>query len=186
MNVLTLGWPTQIVTGMLTDKQLVDDTVSHILQEYNLEKPPGDINNDNIFKDPALKDFKEQLVEPAFDSWLQSIDKSIYDYPDRSMRAWITGTGFDYNIMTHNHSGAHLSAVFYLFNDAPDAGGELVMFDPRSNANRAYKADWADYFAPKRIKTPSYTYAVFPSFVYHQTTPFKGNLRLAIPVDLFL
>lgn len=183
---MMIGWPTHILAGEITQQHIVDESVSHILQEYNLERPPGDINSENIFEDPALQMFKEQIVEPSFDKWLQNIGKSIYDYPNRSMRAWITGTGYDYNIMTHNHSGAHLSAVFYLFNDSPDAGGELVMFDPRANANRAYKADWTEYFSPIKLKTPSYTFAVFPSFVYHQTTPFKGKLRLAIPVDLFI
>lgn len=186
MTVTTLGWPTHILTGALSQRELVDETVSHILQEYNLEQPPGDINSENIFDDPKLKPFKEQIVEPAFDEWLKNVGKSIYDYPNRSMRAWITGTGYDYTIMTHNHSGAHLSAVFYLFNDSPGRGGELVLFDPRANANRAYKSDWNDYFGPMKIRTPSYTFAVFPSFVYHQTTPFKGKLRLAIPVDLFI
>jgi hypothetical protein len=77
--------------------------------------------------------------------------------------------------------------VFYLLNEEADAGGDIIFLDPRSNANRSYKInDWGKWFEPIRLKTPSYTFAVFPSFVYHQVTPYSGKLRIAIPVDLFV
>jgi hypothetical protein len=61
------------------------------------------------------------------------------------------------------------------------------LFDPKANANRGYKMNvWGEMFEPVRLKTPSYTFAVFPSFVYHQVTQYAGNMRIAIPVDLFI
>lgn len=184
----TEGWPSKILSGSIRQKDLVDQVVNHLLTNYDLERPPGDINDQNIFKDPFFEKFKKEVVIPAFDHWLRdSMNTSISSMnKDYSMRAWITGVYNGYNIITHNHSGAHLSAVFYLFNDAPQSGGEIIFFDPRANANRGYKSEWNSYFSPFTMKVPSYTFAVFPSFIYHQTTPFGGNMRLAMPVDLFI
>lgn len=184
-NTVSL-WPTNLLTDIISDKNLVDQTVKYILENYDLNKAPGEINRENIFFDENFYEFKKQIVEPAFEVWLNSIGKSLSEYNSYSVRGWITGSKTDYSMLTHNHSGSHLSAVFYLFNDAPEAGGELVLFDPRANANRSYLPDWQDQFQPTTIKAMSYSYAVFPSFVYHQTTPFKGKMRIAIPVDLFL
>lgn len=188
MTNLTSGWPSPILTGEIADKNLVDETVSHILMNYNLEFPPGEINDNNILKDIFFDKFVKNIVEPAFDEYLnQVLGRSLYDFPEKKYRAWITGSYNGYSMMTHNHSGSHLSAVFYLLNETPDSGGEIILFDPRSNANRGYQIkDWASFFAPVRLKTPSYTYTIFPSFVYHQVTQYNGRMRIAIPVDLFI
>jgi hypothetical protein len=90
-------------------------------------------------------------------------------------------------MINHNHSGAQLSAVFYLLNDNINAGGEIVFHDPRTNANRGYNSDvWGCLFEPMRLKPESNTFFVFPSFLYHQVTEFTGKLRIAIPVDLYV
>ena len=182
------GWPTNILSGEISNKELTDRVVEHLLINYDLEHPPGDINQQNLFKDSFFDEFKHEVIIPAFNIWLgQCLNSSVEELnPNYSMRAWITGVYNGYNIITHNHSGAHLSAVFYLLNDSPEAGGEIIFFDPRGNANRGYKAAWTNYFAPVTMQVPSYTFAVFPSFLYHQTTPFGGKMRLAMPVDLFL
>ena len=89
-------------------------------------------------------------------------------------------------MINHNHKGAHLSAVFYLFNSDPNKGGEIVFHDPRGNANRGYTGDyWKDFFSPLKLKVFSYKFVVFPSFLYHQITTYTGNLRVGIAVDLF-
>jgi hypothetical protein len=102
------------------------------------------------------------------------------------MTAWITGSHSGYAIKAHNHSCSQLTGVFYLLNDSPEDTGQLTVFDPRANANRAYNDDWSEYFKPIDIKAYSYTYVVLPSFLYHQVASFSGNMRMAIPVDLFV
>jgi hypothetical protein len=181
-------WASPILTSEIIDKATADATITHILSSYNLESPPGEINDHNIFDDDRFDAFLKNIVEPAFDEYLtQTLGKRLYDFEERSYRGWITGTTPGYNMLTHNHSGSQLSAVFYLLNEEADAGGDIVFLDPRSNANRSYKInDWGKWFEPIRLKTPSYTFAVFPSFVYHQVTPYTGKLRIAIPVDLFV
>lgn len=184
----TEGWPSRILTGEIEDRQLVDQLVAHILTNYNLSSSSANVNTENLFSDPFFDEFKNKIVIPAFDYWLKNCLGISYNdvQTEIFMRAWITGAHNGYSIMSHNHSGAHLSAVFYLLNDAPEAGGEIVFFDPRGNANRGYKPHWNHFFAPERMTAPAYTFAVFPSFIYHQTTPFNGNIRLAVPVDLFI
>ncbi len=184
----TSGWPSQILVGEVSNTSLVDNVANYILSKYDLTQPSSEINRQDLFKDPFFNEFKQEVVVPAFNMWLQQcLGKTINEIDTETfMRAWITGAHNGYNIMSHNHSGAHLSAVFYLFNDSPETGGNIVFFDPRSNANRGYKPHWSHLFEPVTLKTTTYTFAVFPSFIYHPTTPFKGNIRLAMPVDLFI
>lgn len=185
---LTAGWPSPVLTGTIDEKQIVDDVVGHILTNYNLELPSGEINSRNILDDDFFEEFMEKIVEPVFDDYLTKVlGRRLSEFPEREYRAWIAGAYNGYNMLTHNHNGSQLAAVFYLLNEQPDHGGEIILFDPKFNANRSYKMkDWGKLFEPLRIKTPSYTYAVFPSFVYHQVTQYTGNMRIAIPVDLFL
>lgn len=188
MTHLTAGWPSPVLTGDITERKLADDVVTHILTNYDLEFPPGEINEHNILDDEFFDEFIKKIAEPAFDEYLTRVlGKRLYDFPEREYRAWITGAYNGYNMLTHNHNGSQLAAVFYLLNESPDAGGEIVLFDPKANANRSYKLkDWAPLFEPLRLKTPSYTFAVFPSYVYHQVTQYAGSIRIAIPVDLFI
>jgi hypothetical protein len=188
MNNLTHAWANPILTGNIERIDIVDELVTHILSNYDLEFPPGEINNHNVLTDGKFKPFLEQIVDPVFDEYLQKvIGKCLTDFPNRDYRGWITGAKTGYNMLTHNHNGSQIAGVFYLYNEQVDNGGELVLFDPRSNANRSYKMnDWGDMFNPIRIKAEPNTFIVFPSFVYHQTTPYNGNLRIAVPVDLFI
>lgn len=188
MTHLTAGWPSPILIGEIENKALVDDTVQYILETYDLEHPPGEIKDSNIFEDTYFDNFKKEIVEPAFDQWFKQVrNKSVYEFKDREYKAWITGVQNGYSMLSHNHNGSQLSSVFYLLNDNPEAGGEIIFYDPRSNANRSYKnEDWLDFFEPLRLKVPSYTFAVFPSFIFHQVTTFEGHMRLAVPVDLFI
>jgi hypothetical protein len=186
--MLTKGWPSPILIDTMENKNLVDETANYILKTYDLNLPPSENNKENIFDDKNLKEFKQEIVEPAFDSWFKQVrNQSIYDYRQRSYTSWITNFNNGYSMVTHNHNGSQLSAVFYLLNEESDFGGEIVFFDPRSNANRAYNNKmWKDFFEPLVLKVPSYTFAVFPSFIYHQVTNFRGKIRLAVPVDLYV
>lgn len=185
---LTAGWPSPILIGEIENKTLADETAQYILEHCDYRNPVGELNDGNIFNDENFTDFKLKIVEPCFDEWFKQVRKrSLYDFEERSYTSWITGSKEGYSMLTHNHNGAQLSAVFYLVNTDVDRGGEIVFYDPRGNANRSYKnEDWSDFFEPLRLKVPSYSFAVFPSFIYHQVTYFTGGLRLAIPVDLYV
>lgn len=181
---MTTGWPTMIGEG----KFEIDGLVEHVLTSYDLNNPPGEVDGCNIFDDnsPEMNKFKD-MVYSSFDRYLYaSTGKHIQDYRSHEMKGWITGHGKDYSMTIHNHSGAHLSAVFYVMAEDQDAGGDIVFTDPRSNANRGYDA-WFDPMFSKIRHTPNTgDFLIFPSFTYHHVNPYYSALRICIPVDLYL
>lgn len=182
-------WPTNVLTGDIKNIKLIDNLSQHILQNYDLNNlKVSDLSDRNIFlEDDYFNDFKENIVQPCFDDWLKEILKvSLYDFKTFFLKAWFAGSQVGYNMVNHNHSNASLSAVFYLIIEG-NKNGDVYFFDPRTNANRGYKDDlWNNLFYPFVLKPKSYSFVIFPSFLYHQVTPFNGNIRLAIPVDLYL
>lgn len=182
-------WPTNVLVDDIEKIPLIDTLCQHILQNYDLNNfEISDLSDKNIFEeDSFFYEFKKEIVEPSFDEWLKNILKtSIYDFKNRSLKAWFAGSQIGYNMVTHNHSSASLSAVFYLLIEG-NKNGDVFFFDPRTNANRGYKDEkWNKLFQSFVFTPKSYSFMVFPSFLYHQVTPFNGNIRLAIPVDLYL
>lgn len=180
-------WPTPVFKGSV-DSVYLESTVNAILQDSDLDNPYSEFQAFDILKDgPAsVVEFRDKVVWPAFNNYLQQIGIDINDFPDRRLRSWITGTRHGYMIPIHNHSGASVSAVFYLLCEDKNTGGELIAVDPRTNANRGYKDEFKNLFANLTYQPVSGEYLMFPSYLYHHTNVFTGSLRLAIPVDLFL
>lgn len=177
-------WPTTIGSGKFD----VDGLVEHIFTNYNLAELKGEVDGGNIFKDNSdvMNKFKA-LVHNKFNDYLKnSIDKSIEDFQSFEMKAWITGHSEDYSMTIHNHSGAHLSGVFYILAEDQNSGGDIVFSDPRSNANRGYD-DWFNPLFDRHGITPSTgDFMIFPSFTYHHVNPYYSTLRICVPVDLYL
>ena len=86
----------------------------------------------------------------------------------------------------HNHSGAHLSGVFYILSEEQGAGGDLVLHDPRSNANRGYDEHFNPMFARNSVIPETGDFMIFPSFTYHHVNPYFSQMRICVPVDLYL
>lgn len=177
-------WPTTIGTGKFNIPGLRD----HIFTHFDLQSPPGEIDGYNIFDDqsPVMEEFQNKVYQ-CFDEYLkQTLDKSISDWYDYEMKAWITGHGKDYSMTIHNHSGAQLSGVFYVMAEDPAAGGDIVFSDPRTNANRGYDEWFKPMFHRRHIRPTTGDYCIFPSFTYHHVNPYYSTLRICVPVDLFL
>ena len=177
-------WPTTIGSGKFD----VEGLVEHIFTTYNLNDLTGEVDGGNIFKDNSdvMNKFKA-LVHDNFNDYLKhSINKSIEDFKSHEMKAWITGHSKDYNMTIHNHSGAHLSGVFYILAEDQNSGGDIVFSDPRSNANRGYD-DWFNPLFDRHAITPrTGDFMIFPSFTYHHVNPYYSSLRICVPVDLYL
>jgi len=180
-------WPTDVYLGTI-DEQPLDSVCQTIFSELDLEKPTSDFQGFDLLEDgPAVfQEFRDQIVWPAFEQYLKDHNIDLKEFSDRKLRSWITGVYKGYMIPAHNHSGASISAVFYLLCGDQDKGGELVLLDSRSNANRGYKDQFKSWFENKIYLPKTGEYLMFPSHVYHHTLPFTGSIRLAIPVDLFL
>ena len=165
--------------------QAAKDTAEYILINYNSSnKKSSNVSGDNIFDDEGLIKFKNDEVIPTFKRYCSyfNIDLEKRDY---DLRGWVTGYGTNYAMPKHNHSGSHLSAVFYLLCEETN-GGDLVLHDPRTNANRGYKDEFLDMFKPVRITPKTGQVIMFPSFMYHNVETFNGKMRLAMPVDLIM
>ena len=176
-------WPTLFGSG----KFEVDGLFEHLFTNYDLSSAT-EIDGNSIFTDKSdvMNQFKK-VVYDKFDEYLiNTINKSIKDYRSYEMKAWITGQGKYYSMSNHNHAGSQLSGVFYIMAEEQDAGGEIVFSDPRSNCNRGYD-DWFFPLFEKYSHSPKTgDYMIFPSFAYHHVNPYLSNLRICIPVDLYL
>lgn len=73
MSNLTTGWPSPILTGDITEKTIADEVVTHILTNYDLEFPPGEVNEQNILEDEFFDTFLKKIAEPAFDEYLTKV-----------------------------------------------------------------------------------------------------------------
>ena len=181
-------WSTPVLQSKMDDG-IKDALIQKLLVDYDIFNPPGDINKINLLEDKCkeIQDFKKTQVVPVFDEFLKlSLDKSLNDWKGYSLNGWLAGSGNDYSMRLHNHSGSQLSAVFYLMCEDLDHGGHITFTDPRHNANRGYDESFNEWFTPLIITPKSGDILVFPSYLYHQVSTYKSNLRLAIPVDIFL
>jgi hypothetical protein len=182
-------WPTKVLYDSVGNRELLNNVVQEIISTYDLSAPPSDFNNNGLFEDCGifLNQFKEEIVIPAFEKYLREAhDSSLSEYKRYNLKSWITGSGHGYNMLYHNHSGAAFSAVFYLLAEDAQKGGDIVFSDPRHNANRGYDSKLKTEFE-NVFHTPSTgDIVIFPSFLYHYVNPYYSNLRIAMPVDLFL
>jgi predicted 2-oxoglutarate/Fe(II)-dependent dioxygenase YbiX len=162
--------------------------VEHIFSTYNLNEPPSDLGGYNILDDKsAVMGAFNSTVKSAFNDYLKStIDCSIEDWDNYKLKGWITGHGKDYSMTIHNHSGAHLSGVFYILAEDQNSGGDLVLHDPRSNANRGYDEYFNPMFNRHHHQPETGDFLIFPSFAYHHVNPYYSELRICVPVDLYL
>lgn len=93
------------------------------------------------------------------------------------IREWDTTPGSGYWLSTHNHGNSHFTCIYYEF--VSGEGGELILHDPRVNANRGFPQEFGSSFAPHIIKPVTGMTVVFPSYVYHTAAPFSGIVRQA-------
>ena len=182
-------WPTPVYLDKIKDEKLVEQVCQEILLNVDLSTPLTEFQEYDILHDgpEIFQIFRDQVVLPSFETYLKNWNLSFKDFSNKKrIRSWLTGAYSGYNIPIHNHSGASLSAIFYLLVDNHMQGGDLVFLDPRLNANRGYEDQFKPLFENKLYSPNSGEVVVFPSFLYHQTMPFSGSIRLAMPVDLFV
>lgn len=127
---------------------------------------------DNLFDfDSAIIDkFKETVVVPTIEKYMNSIGDSLDNY-NVTYKAWVAKYKDGRHIPSHNHPDSQISSVFYLMSEELNKGGEIVFTDG---------AEEVSYFPGTG------DIVVFPSSLYHQTTPFYGSMRVVLPVDVFL
>lgn len=181
-------WPTPVAKYKMPEEYR-DKLTNRILLDYDIFNAPSDFGSVNIFENNSedIQEFRKEVVIPAFDNFLkETLQKSITHWAGYRDKAWIAGYNRDYSLAYHNHRGSQLSAVFYLLCEDTKAGGKISFTDPRQNANRAYDQNFFPWFEDLSFIPESGDIVIFPSFLYHYVSTYQGNIRLAMPVDLFL
>lgn len=180
-------WSTPIYTDTILDNKLLDKTTNYILSNYGDGiKVNANLLDENILENKNLLEFKDNVITPAFEEFYKKEFNVNLNEKKYHLKAWIAGKTFSYSMPSHNHSGSQLSAVFYLLCEENDKGGELVLQDPRFNANRGYKDEYNKWFNNEIVIPQTGQFIIFPSFLYHNVKTFFGKIRLAMPVDLIL
>lgn len=183
MEYLNL-WPTTVAKSKFDTDGMVD----YILTHYDINNLHSETSGFNMFDNDheQMEKFRKICYENFNQYLLSTIGKEISDWGNYTMKSWLTGHGNDYSMTIHNHSGAHLSAVYYVLAEEKNAGGDIVFTDPRSNANRGYDENFEPMFEQFKHVPETGDFMIFPSFTYHHVNPYLSNLRMCIPVDLFL
>jgi len=180
-------YPTNIMTGSFLDYARLSELTNELLVTGPLVASPNTIMGDRDLFDSDLVEldqFKQQVVVPAFDQYLKMAhDMNLSEFSRYKFKSWISSN----TLNLHNHAGSHFSGVFYIQSESSQ-GGALQLYDPRSNANRGYPQydKLTSHFARKDFHANTGDFIIFPSFLYHTVGTFVGNLRIAMPVDLFL
>jgi uncharacterized protein (TIGR02466 family) len=182
-------WSTPFYQSEMSS-DICDKMTQTILQEYDLFNTRTELGSTNILDNPheVIQQFKNEVVYPAFNKFLnESLDKSISDWNGHRAHGWIARYGTGQSLTHHNHRGSQLSAVFYLMCDnVEDKGGQIIFTDPRQNSNRGYDTTFQEWFKGHEITPKNGDVVVFPSYLYHYVTTYQSNIRIALPVDLFL
>ena len=181
-------WPTPVYRSKF-DIELNNNLINALLLNYDMRNAPSDFGDVNILdsSDSAIFQFKDEVIYPAFNSFLkETLGKQITDWGGHRLKGWIAGTSDNYSLAYHNHRGAQLSAVFYLLCEEQNRGGQITFTDPRQNSNRGYDESFEPWFEDLSFIPKTGEFIVFPSFLYHYVSTYQSNIRLAIPVDLFL
>ena len=182
-------YTTHVLLDKILDNKLLNETVVNLLSLTDLDDPPPEFDNEDIFEigGSVLAQFRDEIVLPAYEKYLSTVLKMSLIEFNYTVKGWPTIPSTGYANPTHNHPEASFSAIFYLMTEELNVGGDLCLLDPRSNANRAYTSK----LRSSMFLTTSYTpisgdIIIFPSYMFHYTTPFKGNVRLAVATDLYL
>jgi len=174
-------WATPIYKTSIT-KDECSTLVNQIMATENIAAPQSDFSDGSLTdRIPLLKTLANIKYTEFFKEALE-MDLNDFKY---DFKSWLTGSTGGYSMDLHNHSGAPFVSVFYLLAEEQDQGGELVMHDPRTNANRGFNSDFQNLFSPIEHTPQSGDVLIFPGYVYHSVRRFNSKLRLAVPVDIF-
>jgi hypothetical protein len=175
-------WATPIYKTSITEDEC-STLVNEIMLSENITKPQSDYDSNSLTdRVPLLKTIAQQKYAEFFKEVL-NLDLVNFKY---HLKSWLTGSMGGYSMDLHNHSGAPFVSVIYLLAEEQDKGGQLVMHDPRTNANRGFNSEFQHLFSPIEHTPKSGDVLIFPGYVYHSVRQFHSSLRLAVPVDLFI
>ena len=141
---------------------------------------PLDVVN-NLERDEykVIKTFVETSILPRILQYAIETFGVVLEIDD--WNGWVRNCSSGMGTELHDHSGAHVSAVYYL----EGSWGDLMMHDPRGAVGRGYPDVVREKCFSLFNHTPSTgDLVIFPSYVYHYVQNHPPGLRIAIPIDV--
>jgi hypothetical protein len=188
-NGLNLLYPTPVYKTHMTQSQC-DELLNWYL--CNADRVHDDNHDDyelvrnNIFinGDEEISNFKTVVNEKFSEFFKIALNDDINKYTTNYI-GWFVRTIDSGFMAPHNHSGAHFVSVFYIYSDEM-CGGDIVLQDPRVNANRGYLPKHLEGFQDIRYSPKTGDVLIFPAYLYHYVKPNTCKMRIAVPVDLYV
>ena len=169
-------WSTPLSHYKWDDEENLGKIITDIIMNF-----PSGIDQD---ENPSIDEYPE--LKPAHDFAVscsgEFLEENFSSNSKYNISWWVHvyREGFHHHI--HNHLGSQFTGILYL--QCPPVGGELVLHDPRGNANRAYNHELRKMFEPVTIQPETGDLFIFPSFVWHNVHPVT-DLRICMPFDIW-
>lgn len=180
-------WPTEVLYERFNDFKELESLQNFILSDYisssvNLSNSHTKCLFD--LKNETINNFKKECkyyFQKYFD--LTNMTDNIDNY---KLKSWLRGIKDKNSFLPyHNHHNSLLTSLFYVLVDENDENGQLIAFDPRTNANRGYFTEsFKDKFKSIEFLPKTGDILIFPSFLYHQVEKNNSSTRILIAVDL--
>ena len=131
-------------------------------------------------------DIDNNYLEPRerYRHFLKKYYKMHLDHFQYEIWDWKTTSTSGYWMRPHNHGHSCFTSIYYKFYSGE--GGELILNDPRTNANRGWPMEFTDEFKPVIIQPETGMTVTFPSYIYHTAAPFNGIARKAYVSEIQL
>ena len=175
---------TNVLIDNFLDYDRLSELTTELLSNTFVNDEDGPVDSIDLFDYdlPELQNFKNCIIIPSFKKYLKEVFD--IDYFEGKFKSWLWNSNNN-NMDVHNHSGAHISGVFYILTDGKN--GKLKLHDPRVNANRGYnvRQEFTKHFMDEIIIPNTTDYIIFPSYLYHSVVQ-VNNTRISLPVDLYI
>lgn len=184
---LNMLWPTPVLLHKLP-AGATDDIATEFMMTDKLDLHAGEKTGADRMANPTptIAKFRDEHIVPSFEKYMNEVFNDTLTNYELRMKGWLTGSGINYGMPPHGHSGSQLTAVFYVLAEEDHAGGEIGLIDPRGNACRGYEGVMREQFFNYQHLPKTGDVLIMPSFLYHYVVIYHARLRLAFPVDLFL
>lgn len=185
---VNLLYPTPLYKGTFS-KELCQDMVDWYMSNDGLHDDSHDeyeLVRNNIFlrDDPLIRRLKN-CVTSKFEEYFSAVLDDPMENYEYYYVGWLTRSSGYGSMATHNHSGAHYVSVFYLYSDE-ESTSNLVIQDPRFNANRGFLPKHQKYFSNIEFTPKTGDFVIFPAYLYHYVKPAMQGMRIACPVDVYI
>lgn len=125
-----------------------------------------------------------RTVKQRYSDYLDQVWGLDLEVFEHEIRTWETTSEAGYWMTAHNHGQSQLTSIHYTHIDG--MGGDLIIQDPRANANRGWPQELAQQFQPMVVQPEPGMTVTFPSYCYHLVSPFYGTVRAAHVSELQL